>query len=134
MLELIIELLVEAVFDVFLQVLCELALELGWESMTHALGKEKKANPLLAGLGIVVMGAGLGLIGGWVFPHRVIKPSSLPGLSLVLTPLGTGTIMQVFGSWRRRRGGEPSCLATFWGGALFAFSMALVRWLMVGRG
>jgi hypothetical protein len=61
-------------------------------------------------------------------------PSLLvPGVSLVLSPLSAGLVMKAFGDWRRRRGGDPSFLATFWGGALFAFSFALVRWLMVGR-
>ena len=37
------------------------------------------------------------------------------------------------GKWRRRLGGRPTYLATFWGGALFAFAAALVRWLTIGR-
>jgi hypothetical protein len=39
----------------------------------------------------------------------------------------------LFGQWRRRRGGDPTLLATFWGGALFAFAMAAARWLLIGR-
>jgi hypothetical protein len=35
--------------------------------------------------------------------------------------------MHVYGSWRRRRGGDPSLLATFWGGATFALAMGLAR-------
>jgi len=40
--------------------------------------------------------------------------------------------MHWFGIWRRAEGRPPSTLATYQGGALFAFAMALVRWLVVG--
>jgi len=39
--------------------------------------------------------------------------------------------MEQYGQWREENGGERSFIATFWGGALFAFSMALVRFLWV---
>jgi tellurite resistance protein TehA-like permease len=86
----------------------------------------------LVAAGIAIMGTVCGLICCRVLPHRLIKPAPWPGLSLVLAPLGAGMVMQVFGSWRRERGGKTSSLATFWGGALFAFCMAYVRWLIVG--
>jgi len=57
----------------------------------------------------------------------------LAGVSLILAPLGTGAAMHAFGVWRRRRGAPASRLATFWGGALFAFAMAFTRWLFLGR-
>jgi hypothetical protein len=54
-------------------------------------------------------------------------------MSLVLSPIVTGLLMEAYGRWRTSRGGYPSFVATFWGGALFAFVMALVRYLSVGR-
>jgi len=51
----------------------------------------------------------------------------------VLAPLATGAAMHAFGARRRRRGRATSGLATFWGGAAFAFTMALARWLAVAR-
>jgi hypothetical protein len=130
MIEFLFEFILEFLFETILQI----AVELGWGSIKHAMRKTRKANPILAAIGIAIIGAGLGLIGSGIFPNRLIKPSPWPGLSLVLAPIGAGTVMQLFGSWRRQRGGDPSSLATFWGGALFAFSMALVRWLIVGSG
>lgn len=38
-----------------------------------------------------------------------------------------GPIRELFGDWRRSQEHEPTMIATFWGGALFAFSMALIR-------
>lgn len=75
----------------------------------------------------------MGLLMAGFFPERLLPPLPLSGVSLVLSPLAAGFVMKIFGDWRRRRGGDPSFLATFWGGALFAFSFALVRWLMIGR-
>jgi len=40
--------------------------------------------------------------------------------------------MYWFGNRRRKHGGHPSRLATFRGGALFGFGVALARFLMVG--
>jgi len=54
-------------------------------------------------------------------------------LGLVLAPLATGAAMHAFGARRRRHGRATSGLATFWGGAAFAFAMALARWLAVAR-
>ncbi len=38
-----------------------------------------------------------------------------------------------FGRLRRRWGGNPTYMASFWSGGAFAFATALVRWLMVGH-
>ena len=41
--------------------------------------------------------------------------------------------MDRYGRWRESRDAEPSYTATFLGGALFAFGMALARFLLIGR-
>jgi hypothetical protein len=51
----------------------------------------------------------------------------------VLSPMLAGLVMHYYGRWRESRGSEPSYTATFLGGALFAFGMALVRFLLIGR-
>ncbi len=66
-----------------------------------------------------------------MIPIRILPNSRFPGISLLLSPIAAGWIMKALGDWRRSRGHEPTVLATFWGGALFAFSMALVRRLRV---
>lgn len=64
-------------------------------------------------------------------PERLTPAGPLPGLSLVLAPLATGLVMHLYGQWRRGRGHDTTYLATFWGGSLLAFAMALTRFLMV---
>jgi len=56
----------------------------------------------------------------------------IPGISLVIARLVAGVCMHFLGEWRRRQDRKPTALATFTGGATFAFGMTLIRFLMVG--
>lgn len=87
----------------------------------------------MAGIGIAALGGVAGVITSLLLPSRIIQNNPVPGVSLLLSPVVTGLLMEAYGRWRTHRGGQPSYVATFWGGALFAFSMALVRFLLVGR-
>jgi len=55
-------------------------------------------------------------------------------MSLVLAPLAGGAMMHLYGQWKRTGGKDPSLLATFWGGALFAFAFAAARLVLMGSG
>jgi hypothetical protein len=127
------EILVELVVELLFEVVGQVAIEFGWESIAHVFHGRRKANPVLAGVGILLLGGTLGLVASFLVPKRLLPPSRVPALSLLVAPLIAGSIMKALGDWRRARGGDPSVLATFWGGALFAFALALARWLMVGR-
>ncbi|HHC25222.1 MAG TPA: hypothetical protein ENK58_07415 [Desulfobacterales bacterium] len=133
MIEFILEIILEILCDLFAETIAEIALEFGLESLSHSLRRGRSANPVLAGTGFMLFGAAIGFLMSLFFPERIIPATSLKGISLIVSPLGAGTVMHAFGKWRRSRGCETSFLATFWGGALFAFSMAVTRWIMVGR-
>jgi hypothetical protein len=54
----------------------------------------------------------------------------MPGLSLVLAPIGTGVVaMHGLGEFWLRRGMDRPALFSFRAGAIFAFGMALVRFV-----
>ena len=93
------------------------------------------ADPWVSGAIYLCLGATAGSASTFLLPHRLfpVQPP-FPGISLLLAPLGTGLLMQAYGSWRHRRGRETSWLATFWGGALLGFAIALARWVAVGLG
>jgi len=133
MLEALIEAIVELVGELLLQVLGQVVLELGFGSLAHSFRRGRAANPVLAGVGIALLGTLTGLAASLLLPRRVLPRSPVPGLGLLVSPLLAGGIMRALGDWRRARGGDPTLLATFWGGALFAFAVAVVRWWMVGR-
>jgi hypothetical protein len=132
MLELIFGFIFELLFEAVIEILSELAIDFGLVSIKHSLRKEKKANPVFAYTGIVLIGALVGVAASFILPGRIVTNPPIKGLSLILSPLLAGIMMYVFGNWRRENGHETSRLSTFWGGALFAFSFALVRWFMIG--
>ncbi len=81
----------------------------------------------------VLMYFGLGVITGWlsimIFPHSFIRSSRLHGISLLITPLLAGFTMAGVGWIRRRQDKLVIRLDSFAYGFLFAFGMALVRFL-----
>jgi hypothetical protein len=134
MLGLVVELLLQLLGEAILQLLAEVLLELGFQGLAHSVRRGRLANPVLAGIGLVIIGAIVGFVTCWLFPGPVLHSAPRrPWVSLVLAPLATGAIMHALGSWRRRRGGDPTLLATFWGGALFAFAMSAVRAVCLAR-
>jgi hypothetical protein len=94
----------------------------------------RAANPWLSALGYVFIGAEIGFASADALPWRLLHAASpISGISLLLAPLAAGLLMHAYGSWRVRQPKDCSWLATFWAGALFAFSIALVRWTIIGR-
>jgi hypothetical protein len=119
---------------VFLQILLELPVELGFRSMGESTRSRGRAHPVLAGIGVALLGGVAGVLTSVIWPARIFQPGPLPGASLLLSPLISGAVMERYGRWREERGASRSFVATFWGAALFAFSMALVRFIWVGGG
>ena len=122
-----------AIWEIFLQLVGELLVEGGFQAAGESFRNRSRAHPVFAAIGLVLMGAIAGVLASLAWPSRVLQPGPVRGMSLVLSPITTGVVMDRYGQWREDRGGSRSYIATFWGGALFAFSMALVRFLWVGR-
>jgi MFS family permease len=110
-------------------------LDLLLDVAVHAFGgsrnTRRRPHPMLAGLGLLALGGVGGGLTTWLFPMRLLGAPLVPGASLVISPLLNGTLMHYYGSWHARRQRARSFAATFWGGALFAFGFALVRFLTV---
>jgi hypothetical protein len=134
----IVEILLEIFGGTLIQLVLEVLGELAMGTMrlfgvTAVPDSQDLSNMIWSGLGSLVMGGIAGYWSSLLMPHRVLPRLTVSGPSVVLAPLCAGLAMHVFGRWRRRHGGHPTYLATFWGGGLFAFAMAAVRWWMVGR-
>lgn len=124
------------VFELLAELLVEFVIEVGFDAalgaLIESLQKSTKANPLLAGLGSLILGVMTGGVGLLLFRQRLTSwHYPLSGGSLVLAPLLVGIAMRWYGKWRRSRKAESTFLATFAGGALFAFGMASVRWVVL---
>jgi len=121
--------LLETVGEALLQIVFELAVE----ALRQLINRQKIRNPVFSAVGLALPGAAAGLLSAWLFPHRLLAARTvLPGVSLLLAPLATGSAMHFLGNQSRRFGRYPSNPATFRRGALFAFSMALTRWWLIG--
>lgn len=102
-----------------------------WRLFGEPFEQRKRAHPVVAGIGLVLIGGVMGFILWLVFPARMVTTGRIPGASLVLSPILAGLVMHHYGRWRESRGATVSYTATFWGGALFAFGMASARFLLV---
>ena len=117
--DILLEFLLSGIFDVLLELVYQ-----GFWASRDARGR---AHPAFGGLGLIVLGGIAGGLTTLVLPTRILGAPALPGASLVISPLLNGGLMHFYGSWRVQQRLERSLLATFWGGALFAFGFALVR-------
>ena len=117
--------------EIILQGVGELLFELGIRSLREPFREQRRSHPLLSLLGLVLMGALAGWITCLAWPGRLLDPPPLKGLSLLISPLINGLLMELYGRWREGRGEARTYISTFWGGGLFALSMATVRFLCV---
>ena len=114
------------------QIVLELLVEFGWRAAGEPFERERRAHPVVAGVSLVLVGGAFGGLLWLLVPTRVL-PAGIPGASLVLSPVLTGTAMEYYGRWREGRGAQRSFAATFWGGALFALGMAAARFILLKR-
>lgn len=123
----------ETIFALLLEALGEILFELGLEGLRRVFRRQRRAHPIVSAIGFVALGAAIGALSGWYWPAPIMPASPQPGINVILAPLLVGLAMQEYGTWSASRGREPSYLATFWGGALFAFAMAGTRrWIIAG--
>jgi hypothetical protein len=133
MIEFIVEVVLSVLWEGFLQLVGEALIVLGWRTAGEPFRERGRAHPVVAGMGLLLMGGVIGFLLSLAFPTRLVTGTPVPGISLVLSPILAGLVMDRYGHWRESRGVEPSYSATFWGGAIFAFGMALARFLLVNE-
>lgn len=123
----ILELLLEALLEFGLS-----ALVAGvYRSVRHFWVSARRRNPIAAAALLVIVGLALGLLSVLIFPHPLLHPSKLHGISLLISPLLAGLAMAAVGRGVRRRGRTPVRIESFSYGFAFAFAVALIRFLMV---
>ena len=125
--------LIEPLVEFLLEFLLEWLFGLGAEALSGLVERDEVDSAAASAVKLAGVGVAAGLLSAGLFPHRLIdRHVILPGASILLAPLATGFAMHLVGRRLRRLGRHASNLATFWGGAVFAFSMALIRWWLVG--
>jgi hypothetical protein len=123
----IAEVLFEAVFEIACEGLASL--------LTRAISKLFKAisevNPVATTFALGMLGALAGFFSVVAYPHPLVHPSRLHGVSVIVSPLITGFVMSQLGRLLRNHGRRVMPIESFGYGFVFAFAMALVRFLML---
>ena len=127
--ELIFELIFEVLAEVVLQIVAEGLFELGLYSLSEALNRKRRRNPILASIGYLLWGGIIGVVTVFIFPTLMIKNATLRILNLIISPVMAGLAMSAICSWRKRKGQDLLRIDSFLYGALFAFGLAIVRYL-----
>jgi len=89
----------------------------------------EKAPQFIAAVVYILLGALAGGCSVLAFPHHLIHPSRIPGVSLLVSPMFAGAALSLVGSFLRSRDRTPTRIETFRYGYAFAFGMALIRLL-----
>lgn len=129
--EIIFEALLSFVWEVLVQFIGEGLLEMAAHVGSEPFRHEKRRHPGKAAAGLVMLGVIVGSLSVLVLPTRIVGVTGVPGLSLVLSPIANGAVMEAVGRWKQSRGKPRRYLMTWWGAGLFAFSTALIRFLLI---
>ena len=125
--------MLEIIFEVLLEGLLQIVLEIGAEAGLRTLGEpfvdREKRNPFLAALGYFVFGAMLGGLSLLVFPDSFVRSERFHGINVIITPVLAGLVMALIGRLRERKGQEILRLDSFAYGFIFALPMAIIRFL-----
>ena len=127
--ELIFEVFVSFFLEFLLQIFGELLIEVGLRSLGEPFARRGERNPILAAIGYCLLGLMLGGLSLLVFPEPFVRSERFPGINLIITPVLTGLAMGQLGRLRERQGKTIIRLDSFVYGFLFAFAMALIRFL-----
>lgn len=129
MLEGIFGIILGAILDFLLTAAGELSIELLFRTIRAPFDDREDRNPVFAGMGYALFGLVVGGVSLLIFPNSFARSKSLPGISLLVTPVLCGLLMAGVGWWREQHGQKRIRLDSFLYGYIFALSMAVVRFL-----
>jgi hypothetical protein len=121
--------MLEALLEIALSLVSELFLDLGWVATSEAIRTKKRRLTIVSLLRWFALGTLLGAFSVWIHPAHFVQGHKLRLAVLFGAPIAAGVGMHVYGRTKRRRGKPPNSLATFGGGAIFAFGLHLIRYL-----
>ena len=125
-----LDIIFELLAELLVQVIGEALIDVGYHRVRAG---PQPSHPIAATAGLVALGAGAGAVSAWLVPHRLTSSALAPVWSVVIAPLIVGAALHGFGVWRKRHGHSTTHLATFYGGAAFAFAYAVTRLLVLAR-
>jgi hypothetical protein len=127
--EIIIEFVLQFLIELFYQLLAEICCEFGTRWLSDSFKGRRVQNPFLAALGYFILGSSVGAISLLIVHSSLIHSSALRLVNLILVPLIAGLVMLLIGFLRQKKGQPLVRLDRFTYGFIFAFGMALVRFI-----
>lgn len=131
--EFFFEVILQFLFEFLLQLLMEVFTEAGFQSLSEVFKDRQVRNPWAAAFGYFLLGAALGGLSLLIFHKTMIRKPEIRMANLLITPFLMGLVMVLIGKLRRKKGYTLVRLDRFGYGFLFAFGMALVRFLYATR-
>lgn len=121
----------EVLFEAVFEIACEGLASLLTRAMSKLFNTISDVNPVVTALALGMLGVLVGFLSVVVYPHPLVHPSRLHGVSVIASPLITGFVMSQWGRLLRKHGRRVMPIESFGYGFVFAFAMALVRFLML---
>jgi hypothetical protein len=119
--------LVELFLEAFLELLAAALLDLASRAIANVFEGLEISSPVFASVGYGLLGVLTGGLSLLIFPHPLVHPSRIHGISLLVSPVIAGMVMSVIGSMLRDRDKKVVRIESFGYGFAFAFGMAVVR-------
>jgi hypothetical protein len=125
----LLELLFYFVFELGGNALIELLLEWLFNRLPAAIRRtlSLENHPLVQAILWCLVGMAAGGLSLLIYDRTFFPQGRFPGVSLLLSPLVTGAVMEFVGRGRAARGKPPLPLSNFRNGAAFALGFALIR-------
>jgi hypothetical protein len=121
--------LLQVLFEFFLEIAGEAIMDFAVRGIARFFEAPDFRNPWVATVVYISLGVLTGGLSLIFFPHPIIHPSRIHGISLVISPVLAGLIMSLIGSALRKRDKEAIQLESFRYGFAFALGMAAMRFL-----
>ncbi len=123
--------LLSVLLEFFLEIVVEALIDIGLRGVAKFFDSQRFENPWFAAVVYLLLGTSMGGLSLLLFPHPLIHPAKIHGISLLISPMLAGLAMSVVGFILRKRDKQETQLESFRYGFAFAFGMALVRFLFV---
>jgi hypothetical protein len=123
--------LIELFLEAFFELLGAALLDLASRAIAKLFEDSEVSSPFLAPVGYGLLGVLTGGMSLFFFPHPLVHPSRIHGISLLVSPVVTGVVMSLIGSMLRQRDKKVVQIESFGYGFAFAFGMAVVRFFFV---
>ncbi len=124
------EVLLQWLVELIVQVLGEVLVEAGLQSVAEPFRREPR--PAVAVIGYTLFGLVLGAASLLLVHQHMMPDGPWRWINLMVTPVAAGFVMTQVGAWRQRRGQPVLRIDRFAYGYLFALAFAAVRFKYAG--